>query len=248
MGVLFEKLNPKEIKSITVNVEDISSLVESEMKNAAYAVEQAAKRIDELIRRDLNVHVAILDAAKALTSIISNLIIRATESQIEIVNQSKGVASSGAFYKKNNKWTEGLISAAKAVAYATTYLVECADGLINGTHSMEQLIVSAQEVSVSTTQLVSASRVKSVAYSNVQTRLEEAAVAVRDATKLLVRAAKEASKLTLESNTFESHSLGRHQYKVVEMEQQVKILEIEKELQNARYKLGEIRKSGYQDE
>jgi huntingtin-interacting protein 1-related protein len=66
----------------------------------------------------------------------------------------------GAFYKKNNKWTDGLISAAQAVANGTVDLVTVADGLVAGTKSMEQLVVSAQEVSVATTQLVAASRVK----------------------------------------------------------------------------------------
>jgi len=40
----------------------------------------------------------------------------------------------------------GLITAAKAVASATTALVEAADGVVNGTHTMEQLVVAAHEV------------------------------------------------------------------------------------------------------
>lgn len=38
------------------------------------------------------------------------------------------------------------MSAARAVAHSTTFLVEGADGLVNGTHSLEQLIVAANEV------------------------------------------------------------------------------------------------------
>ena len=40
----------------------------------------------------------------------------------------------------------GLITAAKSVASATTSLVEAADGVVNGTHTMEQLVVAAHEV------------------------------------------------------------------------------------------------------
>ena len=244
---VFESLVQKE-QSPFGHSDDMSLIVENEMRIASYAVAEASKKIDELLRQDLNVHIHILNAAKSLTGVVATLIIRATESQVEIVNLSKGTATPAAFYKKNNKWTEGLISAAKVVAVATTYLVECADGLINDSHSMEQLIVSAQEVLVSTTQLVSASRVKSVPYSKTQNKLEEAAVSVRDATKILVRAAKDASQDPQESHyQIETKSLGRHQFKVVEMEQQVKILEIEKELQSARYKLGSLRKMGYKD-
>ncbi|KAI8616014.1 cytoskeleton assembly control protein SLA2 [Chytriomyces sp. MP71] len=198
---------------------------------------------------DINVHQAILSSAMALTNAISQLIRCATVCQQEIVAHGRAGSSNTAFYKKNNKWTEGLVSAAKSVSLATTFLVECADGLVRGTHSMEQLIVAAQEVGVSTTQLVAASRVKAVPFSKVQAKLEDAAVAVREATKLLVKAARDASKMRAEQMARnEIGHLGRHEMKIKEMEQQVKILELEKELNQARYKLGEIRKQGYVDE
>jgi huntingtin-interacting protein 1-related protein len=248
MTALFEHLVPEEVSIGLTKVEDIEELVEREMKNAAKAIQDAARRLDALLGKDLTVHSSIINAAKSLTDAVMLLIQRATDSQHEIVAHGRGTTSSGQFYKKNNKWTEGLISAAKAVAVATTYLVECADGLVSGTYSLEQLIVAAQEVSVATTQLVAAARVKAIPYSKTQDRLEEAAVMVREATKQLVRAAKEASKIHSEQRIqTEIADMNRHQFKVAEMEQQVRVLEIEKELQNARYKLAAIRKSGYTD-
>ncbi len=65
---------------------------------------------------------------------------------------------------------------------------------MNGTISIEQLIVATQEVSVATTQLVAASRVKALPYSKTQDRLEDAANQFKEATKYLVRAAKEAAR------------------------------------------------------
>ena len=172
----------------------------------------------------------------------------ATATEQEIVAQGKGSTSKGAFYKKNNKWTEGLISAAKSVAVATTHLVECADGLIHGTHSWEELVVAAQEVSIATTQLVAASRVKTVAFSKTQDKLEAAAVAVRDATNLLVKAAKEASKQSAEQRVLdEIQTMRPKEFKIQENNQKVLILKIEKELETARYKLGQIRKQGYSE-
>ena len=247
MYSLFESLVPKEVAVTLANVEDIDQLVEREMRNAAEAVMNAAKRLDT-IALNSNVHSSIIGAAKSLMDAIRILIQRATDSQQEIVQHGRGSTTSGAFYKKNNKWTEGLISAAKAVAEATTYLVECADGLVNNTKSIEQLIVAAQEVSVATTQLVAASRVKALPYSKTQDRLEDAANQVKEATKYLVRAAKEAAKKHAEEQILaEIGMVNPHQYKVIEMEQQVKILELEKLLQNARYKLAEIRKAGYHE-
>ncbi|KAJ3116384.1 sla2 Src-like adaptor 2 [Phlyctochytrium bullatum] len=231
---------------------DLGDAVEREMQAAAKAIEEAAKRLESLMiapNADLNVHSAVLKSAMALTNAIQQLIRCATACQQEIVAHGRGGSTTTAFYKKNNKWTEGLVSAAKAVAVATTHLVECADGLVKGTHSMEQLIVAATEVGVATTQLVAASRVKAVPFSKVQDRLEDAAVAVREATKLLVKAARDAAKLRAEEQARdEIGRMGRHEMKIKEMEQQVRILELEKELNQARYKLGEIRKQGYADE
>ncbi|KAJ3042635.1 sla2 Src-like adaptor 2 [Rhizophlyctis rosea] len=248
IGVI-EKLVPV---SQLANVEgDLGDEVERQMRNAAQAIEDAAKRLQDLMNKPIqvDVHSAILQAAMAITSAIANLIKRATETQQEIVAYGRGSTTKGAFYKKNNKWTEGLISAAQAVATATTMLVETADGLVTGTHSYEQLVVAAQEVSVATTQLVAASRVKSVPFSKTQGNLEEAAVAVRKATELLVKAAKDASKASAQSKAeADVGGLSKHQLKVAEMEQKVKILELEKDLSAARYRLGELVKKGYRPE
>ncbi|KAJ3223364.1 sla2 Src-like adaptor 2 [Clydaea vesicula] len=246
VGTIVEKLVQTKVP-----VEDLEESVEKGMLSAARAIETAAKKLEQLMSRpkaDLNVHGSILQAALAMTNAIANLIKCASASQQEIVQHGKGSSSVENFYKKNNKWSEGLISAAKAVAHATSYLVEGADGLVGGTHSVEQLIVAANEVGVATTQLVAAARVKAVPFSKTHDKLEDAAVLVRESCKLLVKAAKEASKSSgeLKVNS-EIKNLSSHQFKVVEMEQQVKILELEKSLSEARFKLAAIRKSGYSE-
>ena len=128
---------------------DIGDLVEKEMINTAKTIDDAVKRLEALMNLanvDLNVHGSILIAALAITNAIANLIKCASASQQEIVSQTKGTMSVVAFYKKNNKWSEGLLSAAKSVSDATRFLVEGADGLVNSTHSVEELIVAANEV------------------------------------------------------------------------------------------------------
>jgi hypothetical protein len=55
------------------------------------------------------------------------------------VAKGKGGSSRTAFYKRNNRWTEGLISAAKAVASSTNMLIETADGVISGRNKLEQM-------------------------------------------------------------------------------------------------------------
>jgi hypothetical protein len=182
-----------------------------------------------------------------LTNAIANLIKCATASQQEIVAQGRGSASKAAFYKKNNRWTEGLISAAKSVAVATNLLVEAADGVISKTHSLEQLIVASNEVAAATAQLVAASRVKASFMSRTQERLELAAKAVKDATSELVKQVKElvAKQVQDDGLKIDFNKLSVHDFKRQEMEQQVKILKLDSELVNARRVLAEMRRSGY---
>lgn len=197
LATAVEQLVPKS--SMKANG-DIGNLVEQEMSAAARAIEDATNRLQGLMNRpkdssrhssiDIQVHDAILQAAMSITGAIGRLIAAATSSQQEIVAQGKGSSSAQAFYKKNNRWTEGLVSAARAVAWATTTLIETADGVVSGTRSLDQLIVASNEVAAATAQLVQASRVKSSFMSKTQENLERAARAVSDACKALVKQVK----------------------------------------------------------
>ncbi|KAI8146775.1 I/LWEQ domain-containing protein [Fennellomyces sp. T-0311] len=235
---------------------EIGDLVEQEMSNAARAIEEATAKIQALMQRpsnpefsatDIQVHKLLLNSVLALTNAIANLIKCATASQQEIVAQGRGTSSKAAFYKKHNRWTEGLISAAKAVAVATNLLVEAADGVISKTHSLEQLIVASNEVSAATAQLVAASRVKSTFMSRTQERLELAAKAVKDAAAELVKQVRNlvAQKAENDGLNIDFNKLSVHEFKRREMEQQVKILKLDAELTNARRILAEMRRSGY---
>lgn len=165
----------------------------------------------------------ILEAAIAVTNAIAQLIKAATASQQEIVAQGKGSSSRTAFYKRHNRWTEGLISAAKAVATSTNMLIETADGVISGRNSPEQLIVASNEVAASTAQLVAASRVKATFMSKTQDRLETASKAVTNACRSLVRQVQDiiAARNRDESEVVDYSKLSGHEFKVREMEQQV---------------------------
>lgn len=237
---------------------DIGDIVEQEMLGAAKAIELATQRLQELMARprdssrfsavDLQVHDSILAAALAITNAIARLIKAATDSQQEIVAQGRGSSSVQQFYKRNNRWTEGLISAAKSVAFATNLLIESADGVLSGTHSLEQLIVASNEVAGATAQLVAASRVKASLMSKTQERLELAAKAVTEACKALVRQVKTISAKELLEDDVDYSKMASLEFKRREMEQQVEILKLEKELGAARHRLGALRRAGYHTE
>ncbi|KAK7059202.1 sla2 Src-like adaptor 2 [Paramarasmius palmivorus] len=252
-----DKLVPKGSKSDALARANgnIGDIVEHEMNNAAAVIEAATQRLTELMNRprdssrhsavDIQVHDAILEAAKAITSAIARLIKAATESQQEIVAEGKGSSTVQQFYKRHNRWTEGLISAARSVGFATSLLIESADGVLSGTHSLEQLIVASNEVAAATAQLVAASRVKAKLMSKTQERLEDAAKAVTNACKALVKQVKTIAAKQMEDEDVDYKNMAVLEFKRAEMEQQVEIVKLEKELTAARRRLGQMRRAGY---
>ncbi|KAL1886934.1 sla2 Src-like adaptor 2 [Ceratocystis pirilliformis] len=237
---------------------DLGDLVDQELSKAADAIAAAAARLAKLKNKprdgfstyELKVHDSILDAASAVTTAIYQLIKAATVTQQEIVQAGRGSSSKTAFYKKNNRWTEGLISAAKAVASSTNTLIETADGVLSNRNSPEQLIVASNDVAASTAQLVAASRVKAGFMSKSQEHLETASKAVGAACRSLVRQVQAIIKErnSQDDEAVDYSKLGAHEFKVREMEQQVEILQLENSLAAARHRLGEMRKISYQEE
>jgi len=142
---------------------------------------------------EVQVHGSILQAALGITNAIGRLIRAATASRQEIVAHGKGSRTTQQFYKRNNRWTEGLISGAKAAGLATTWLIQAADGVLSGTHTIEHLIVASNEVAAATAQLVAASRVEASLMSKTQEQLELTAKAVTEACKELVRQVRATS-------------------------------------------------------
>ena len=209
---------------------DLGEIVDQELSRAADAIAAAAARLAKLRNKprdgystyELRVHDSILDAALAITTAIAQLIKAATATQQEIVQAGRGSSSRTAFYKKNNRWTEGLVSAAKAVAASTNTLIETADGVLSGRHSPEQLIVASNDVAASTAQLVAASRVKAAFMSRSQEQLETASKAVGAACRSLVRQVQALIRDRVgEDDKVDYSRLGAHEFKVREMEQQV---------------------------
>lgn len=232
LSKLADAFAPKSGK-ITNASGDLGDLVDRELTNAAKAIDAAAERLNKLMNKprdgydtyELRIHDSILEAAIAVTNAIAQLVKAATVSQQEIVKEGRGSSSRTAFYKKNNRWTEGLISAAKAVASSTNTLIETADGVISGRNSPEQLIVASNDVAASTAQLVAASRVKANFGSRTQDRLEEASKAVRKACKSLVRQVQDiiASRNRDDDEEVDYTKLSNREFKSREMEQKVRV-------------------------
>ncbi|BFZ58646.1 sla2 Src-like adaptor 2 [Savitreella phatthalungensis] len=259
LSKVVEGMVPKDAFDIVAkSTEDIGDLVDRELSQAATAIEAAAARLAEMAKRnkssnysptELRVHESLVEAAQAIITAIAALLTAATDSQREIVDEGRGTSSRTNFYKRNHRWTEGLISAAKAVANATNTLIETADGVLLGTNSLEQVIVASNNVASATAQLVAASRVKQSFMSKTQGRLEEASKRVNAACRNIVRLVQQLiadrSRAANEATAADYEALGAHEFKKQEMEQQVLVLKLENELAMARSKLGVMRRTTY---
>lgn len=239
---------------------DIGDLVDNEMSRVAKAVEMANERLQGLLARprdpkftafDRHLNEAIISAAVAITSAIAALIKAATDCQNEIVASGRGTDSKHQYYKKHHRWTQGLISAARAIAGSTNVLIETADGTLTGKNSPEELVVASKEVAASTAQLVAASRVRTSYNSRTQEKLELASKSVTSACNSLVSRVQEIlNKHTKSPDEYDFSALSTHEFRTAAMNQQVEVLKIEQQLQAAQNRLFAIRKEEYvrQDE
>ncbi|XP_073971972.1 huntingtin interacting protein 1 isoform X2 [Rhodnius prolixus] len=232
----------------------VGDLVESELAAMDKAIEEAAKKIEEMLTHSrkedsgikLEVNEKILDSCTGLMQAIKILIQKSRILQAEIVAQGKGTASIKEFYARNHQWTEGLISAAKAVAMGATYLLEAADEVVSGGGGkIEMVIAAVHGISASTAQLVAASKVKAKYGSSSLYELTNASKGVTQATAGVLTTAKACVQLVEQSDDFDVSDLTPYNVKRLEMEAQVKVIELENSLAKERLRLAALRRQHY---
>uniref|UniRef100_A0ABI7WAJ0 Huntingtin interacting protein 1 n=1 Tax=Felis catus TaxID=9685 RepID=A0ABI7WAJ0_FELCA len=171
----------------------------------------------------------------------------ATSAAIETATaRIEGTASPKEFYAKNSRWTEGLISASKAVGWGATVMVDAADLVVQGRGKFEELMVCSHEIAASTAQLVAASKVKADKDSPNLAQLQQASRGVNQATATVVASTISGKSQIEETDNMDFSSMTLTQIKRQEMDSQVRVLELENELQKERQKLGELRKKHYE--
>uniref|UniRef100_A0A8D3BQ38 Huntingtin-interacting protein 1-related protein n=1 Tax=Scophthalmus maximus TaxID=52904 RepID=A0A8D3BQ38_SCOMX len=232
---------------------ELGDLVEQEMAATSAAVESAAARIEEMLNKSravdtgikMEVNERILASCTELMRAIKELVLSSKHLQRDIVESGRGAASMKEFYAKNSRWTEGLISASKAVGWGATVMVDAADLVVQGKGKFEELMVCSHEIAASTAQLVAASKVKADKDSGNLHRLQQASRGVTQATAAVVASTKSGKSQIEEKDTMDFSSMTLTQIKRQEMDAQVLVLELETRLQKERERLGELRKKHY---
>uniref|UniRef100_A0A8C9VX09 Talin 2b n=1 Tax=Scleropages formosus TaxID=113540 RepID=A0A8C9VX09_SCLFO len=234
-----------------VDPEDPTVIAETELLGAAASIEAAAKKLEQLKPRakpkqadeNLDFEEQILEAAKSIAAATSALVKSASAAQRELVAQGK-VGSIPANAVDDGQWSQGLISAARMVAAATSNLCEAANASVQGHASEEKLISSAKQVAASTAQLLVACKVKADQDSEAMRRLQAAGNAVKRASDNLVRAAQKAAfdKADDDSVVVKTKFVGGIAQIIAAQEE---MLRKERELEEARKKLAQIRQQQY---
>lgn len=194
----------------------------------------------------MEVNERILGSCTSLMQAIKVLVVASKDLQKEIVESGRGTASPKEFYAKNSRWTEGLISASKAVGWGATIMVDAADLVVQGKGKFEELMVCSHEIAASTAQLVAASKVKANKGSLNLTQLQQASRGVNQATAAVVASTISGKSQIEETDSMDFSSMTLTQIKRQEMDSQVRVLELENDLQKERQKLGELRKKHYE--
>ncbi|XP_056314737.1 huntingtin interacting protein 1 related b [Danio aesculapii] len=241
-------------KGIDVGKDELGDMVDKEMAATSAAIEEAVRRIDEMMsqtRKDatgvqLEVNERILNSCTDLMKAIRLLVLASTDLQKEIVEGGRGAASVREFYARNSRWTEGLISASKAVGWGATQMVDSADKVVLHTGKYEELIVCSHEIAASTAQLVAASKVKADRGSKKLGNLQQASRHVNEMAAKVVASTKTGQDQVEDKDTMDFSGLSLIKLKKEEMESQVKVLELETMLENERLRLGELRKKHYE--
>uniref|UniRef100_A0A8C2EI29 Huntingtin interacting protein 1 related a n=1 Tax=Cyprinus carpio TaxID=7962 RepID=A0A8C2EI29_CYPCA len=232
-----------------VRKEELAEMVDKEMAATSTAIEDAVLRMDEILsqaRRDSSGVKLEVNQKLVWDIAIHMLVTAATDLQRDIVDNGRGAGSVKDFYAKNSRWTEGLISASKAVGWGATQMLESADKVVTDRGKYEELIVCSHEIAASTAQLVAASKVKADRGNKKLQTLQQASRHVNDMAAVVVSSTKSGQMQIENKNSMDFSGLSLIKLKTEEMDSQVKVLELEKQLVNERIRLGELRKKHYE--
>uniref|UniRef100_A0AAQ5Z1S6 I/LWEQ domain-containing protein n=1 Tax=Amphiprion ocellaris TaxID=80972 RepID=A0AAQ5Z1S6_AMPOC len=201
---LGQELRPK---GMDIRQDELGDLVDKEMAATSAAIEEAVRRIDEMMNQ-----------ARKDTSGIK---LEVNERFVLFLDSAIRIHTVPEFYARNSRWTEGLISAAKAVGWGATEMVESADKVVLHTGKYEELIVCSHEIAASTAQLVAASKVKADRSSKKLSVLQQASRHVNEMAANVVASTKTGQEHLEDKDTMDFSGMSLIKLRKEEMESQV---------------------------
>ncbi|RMX42169.1 hypothetical protein pdam_00009390 [Pocillopora damicornis] len=232
-NALADKLN-----AVKKYISDITKVAEALAPKEKDGVDSIGGEVDD----EINATAELVADSAARIQAIKKLIMKSKVLQKEIVDEGKGQATAKEFYKRHHRWTEGLISAAKAVGWGAKVLVDSADKVVQGGGKFEEIVVASNEITASTVQLVAASRVKARQASTGLAALQGASKNVVESAAGVVASAKTGAEMIEDSKAVPDYTkLSLTQAKRFEMESQDEARSSARGIQSSRI-IGTMRK------
>uniref|UniRef100_A0A1I8FLF9 I/LWEQ domain-containing protein n=1 Tax=Macrostomum lignano TaxID=282301 RepID=A0A1I8FLF9_9PLAT len=232
-----------------IRPEDMGDLVETEMLGISEAVEAAEAKFRELIEKsaDTGLSGVHLEVNMRVFESCSNLML-AVKARCTSPRCCSGRLSlrAGARPPRPSSTRSTRAGLRTDLCCQGCGIRGAADLLVSsGGTKFEELIVCSQDIAASTAQLVVASRVKANPKSFSLQQLQTASKGVSEATGQVVAQAKSAAEAIEDRDALDFSALSITQTKRMEMNSQVRLLELEAELEKERAKLGELRRRHY---
>jgi len=224
-----EAMAEAELRKCAKNLEIVSKNMTASLSNTPASVSQNQKEIS----------VAIVTASNAIVDATKRLVINAEQVQGERIS-----ASARSKEAQDNTWANGILRGVKSINTAIADLARASEAAAQGKLQTNDIVNSANAVAQATAQLVNASKSADPNSKSGQA-LSAAAKQVANAVAKLVEAAQKASKLVAKAEAdsatnFEANDLADRQR--LELEQQMKIAQLEVELERERRTLNRMMK------
>jgi len=182
-----------------------------------------------------NINTAIIAASGAIakaTGALMHVAANAQAERIKFKDEHRGKFKAA----HDPMWSQGLINAAQGVDDSVENLVGATISTSEGRSDEGVIVAAANSVATATSHLVSASRGKADPNSESQRKLKMASTAVSDATAQLVNAANAVARYREEEDAAKAQESSAA-LKMQELEMQMAILKLEKNLERERRKL-----------
>ncbi len=192
----------------------------------------------------------IAGPAQAVADATTSLLSAAARCEAERHSAAAAVSTGGQPYHIDSMWTEGLVSAGRAVATASQEAVRAADEVVrSGGVGIERAQAAVRTLSSATAQLIAASTTHAPAFSSALPQLRSAAVALNNAATHLTVAFSSASQTHQQlagSSPAGGGLLNMAQTQAAEIDAQARIIRLQNELELAHNSLHNMRKARYQ--
>ena len=182
-------------------------------------------------------------SAKDVAIAASALLKASISTQREIIARGRKLPPAEAMYFSDGTWSEGIVSAAKDVGAYTKEVCQMAQAPKDEDSNLLRIVATTKQISASTVQILTASSVHTDSFSKSQLILNSTAKQLMSANDALIKLCED--HLTDERIEGFQHSKSKTAHHAEEIDAQLSILQIEKQLEKARLKLAAVRKFRY---